>query len=253
MQTIAHLGQSGFILNIKNIRILIDPYLSNYVEEIEGVHQKRLIPIPSLDVTPINYVFSTHAHLDHCDPITLKMLVQHSPHMIFIGPVPCINIIHQYVDQKVPCQVCSESWIHLTPDISYKAIPAAHPTISREPDGTLTYVGYIFNINGKLVYHAGDTSVDNVIIETINQLNTKIDLAILPVNEKNYFKDKAGIVGNMSVREAYSFAEAINAKKVFPMHWDMFKSNSVYPEEIKLAYQKGQYSFELIMHSEIIL
>ena len=83
-----HIGQSGFFINFKSIKILIDPYLSNSVEELDSPDYKRLIPIPFLpsQLKDINWILITHDHLDHCDPQTLPLLYKHNPNAIFIGP-----------------------------------------------------------------------------------------------------------------------------------------------------------------------
>ena len=73
----------------------------------------------------------------------------------------------------------------------------------------------------------------------------EIDYAFLPVNEKNFIASITNIIGNMSVREAFHFAEKIGAKRLVPMHYDMFANNRVYPEEIELLYDKIQPSFKL--------
>jgi L-ascorbate metabolism protein UlaG (beta-lactamase superfamily) len=62
-----------------------------------------------------------------------------------------------------------------------------------------------------------------------------IEIAVLPVNERNYYRDRRGIVGNMSIREAFGLAEEIGARTLVPVHWDMFAPNCVPREEIELA------------------
>jgi L-ascorbate metabolism protein UlaG (beta-lactamase superfamily) len=49
----------------------------------------------------------------------------------------------------------------------------------------------------------------------------------------------------MSVREAFHFAEKIGAKRLVPMHYDMFAPNGVFPEEIQMLYDKIQPGFKL--------
>ena len=61
------------------------------------------------------------------------------------------------------------------------------------------------------------------------------DVAFLPCNERNIYRERAGIVGNMSVREMLAFAAELRAKRIVALHWDMFRPNSVLPEEINLV------------------
>ena len=39
------LGQAGFRLGLSNEVVYIDPYLSHYVEEVEGPEARRLVPV----------------------------------------------------------------------------------------------------------------------------------------------------------------------------------------------------------------
>jgi L-ascorbate metabolism protein UlaG (beta-lactamase superfamily) len=73
-----------------------------------------------------------------------------------------------------------------------------------------------------------------------------IDTALLPVNEDNYFRRRRGIVGNMTIREAFGLAAELGIRSVVPVHWDMFAVNSASPDEIKAVYKADAWPFELI-------
>jgi L-ascorbate metabolism protein UlaG (beta-lactamase superfamily) len=51
----------------------------------------------------------------------------------------------------------------------------------------------------------------------------------------------------MSLREAFGFAEFLKASSFVPMHWDMFKDNSMFEEEIKICYNNLKLPFKLNM------
>ena len=73
----------------------------------------------------------------------------------------------------------------------------------------------------------------------------RIDIALLPVNEDNYFRRRRGIVGNMSVREAFELAREVKIKEVIPVHWDMFECNSTSEGEILSVYNSVEWPFKL--------
>ncbi|MGH2708602.1 MAG: MBL fold metallo-hydrolase, partial [Actinomycetota bacterium] len=75
-----------------------------------------------------------------------------------------------------------------------------------------------------------------------------IDVAFLPVNERSFFRKRRGIIGNMSVREAFAMAAEIGVRTLVPMHWDMFAPNSVFREEIELVYGRLSPPFALSLH-----
>ncbi len=247
------LGQAGFRYELGSIVIFVDPYLSNYVEEAEGPYARRMFPIvmePSL-VDDADWVLITHAHIDHCDPKTVVPISIASPECRFIAPsVVCEMLIELGVDAE-RIFIASESWFELGEEVKVRCIPAAHPTVERDKKGLLMCVGYLINYKGKKVYHSGDTSVDQQLISELSKENF-IDIAFISVNEKNYYRDKLGIIGNMSLREAFEFAEEIHVKKFVPMHWDMFELNCVYREEIELMYEKMKPTFEMHINPSVI-
>ena len=53
-----------------------------------------------------------------------------------------------------------------------------------------------------------------------------------------FFRARRGIIGNLSVHEAFQFAEEIAVKQLVPVHWDMFAANAVDPEEIRFYTKK---------------
>ena len=114
-------------------------------------------------------------------------------------------------------------------------MPSAHPIVKE--DKPLDCVGYLMKFANIKVYHAGDTSLSAEVIESVKKFG-RVDIGMIPVNEKNYMRDKAGIIGNMTVREAFYFAETLGVRTLFPTHWDMFEINQVYKEEIELLYSK---------------
>ena len=136
--------------------------------------------------------------------------------------------------------------------LSVQAIPAAHPRIRIDQDGQPQAVGYLFKYDGRSLYLAGDTSVCDELLEALGSAGP-IDIALLPVNEDSFFRRRRGIVGNMSIREAFGLAAEVGIRGVVPVHWDMFAVNSASPEEIKAVYKAESWPFELIEAGDISL
>jgi L-ascorbate metabolism protein UlaG (beta-lactamase superfamily)/glycosyltransferase involved in cell wall biosynthesis len=243
------LGQSGCRLKFPGCTIYVDPYLSNSVQELDALDLERLLPIPFLpeSVKDADYVLITHEHIDHCDPHTIPNLAKSSPQAHFICPLTVYQLLIEWGINKQNISITTEEWSEIDKNFSIRAIPAAHPEISRDENGNLSCVGYLLKFFGKLIYLAGDTCVKQEIIDVLVD-NGPIDTAFLPVNEHNFFRGKRGIIGNMSVREAFQFAEEIEAKQVVAVHWDMFAVNSVEPDEIRLAYKNMDPKFALLLN-----
>ena len=247
------LGQTGFRFSFDGLIVYVDPYLSDYVEEVEGLGAKRQVPvtIPPEQIRDADWVIVTHSHIDHCDPKSILPISQASPNCKFIGPSEVCSRIKTFGVDKERIIEAQEHWTSLGGGLELISVPAAHPTVERDERGGLRCVGYVFLYMGKRIYHSGDTVVDLELIQAIEKTGGA-DVAFLSLNEKNYYRDQLGIIGNMSVRDAFRFAEDIGAKIVVPMHWDMFDLNSVFPEEIELLYEKLNPKFELQLKPSVL-
>jgi L-ascorbate metabolism protein UlaG (beta-lactamase superfamily) len=233
------LGQVGYRFQFASTVVYIDPYLSDFVESVEGSELRRMFAVPFAPgtVTDGDWVLITHAHIDHCDPRSVVPIAAASPNCRFVGPPPVLALLRQYGISEERLATASElAWLPLGPSLRTIVVPAAHPTVERGADGHAQCIGYVIEYLGRRIYHAGDTSVADELLTRLKEL-APIDIAFLPVNERNYFKERRGIIGNMTVREAFALADAIGAQTMVPMHWDMFAPNCVPREEIELAYR----------------
>ena len=251
---IEHLGQTGLRIDIGDLTVLVDPYLSNSVQELEAPDLVRQVPIPYQpeELTSVDWVLITHDHMDHCDPHTLPALAQASPQARFVGPLAVRRQLEQWgiaQERILPSPVAE---LDLGEELTVQAMPAAHPKIRLDQNGQLLAVGYLFRRNGKKLYLAGDTAVCDELLAAL-KLAAPIDTALLPVNEDNFFRRRMGIVGNMSIREAFGLAAEVGIEQVVPVHWDMFVVNSTSPKEIEVVYESTSWQFELIDGSMILL
>ncbi len=241
-----HLGQTGLKINRGSLTLLVYPYLSHSVEELDAPDLVRQVPIPyePSNLTDIDWVLMTHEHMDHCDPHTIPVLAEVNPKCRFMGPRAVREQLRQWGIQENQITSSPDADINLGNGLAVRSIAAAHPTIRRDQHGCPQAVGYVFTYQERILYAAGDTSVCDEMIETLKQL-PRIDVVLLPVNEDNYFRRRRGIVGNMSVREAFELAQEIKIKEVIPVHWDMFECNSTSKDEILAVYNSSKWPFSL--------
>ena len=247
------LGQSGFRFAFGPSVVYVDPYLSDSVEEAEGPELTRLVPIwkPPEDVTDADWVLITHSHLDHCDLASLIPISEASPSSRFVGPQPVVDLL--VTAGLDPAQIVNarRSWISLGDELRVHAVTAAHPEIARDADGNPHCVGYCIEYRGRRIYNSGDTSLNATVLADASAF-MPIGVAILPINERNYYRESRGIIGNMSVREAIQFAVDLEVDTLVPVHWDMFALNGVSPEEIQGHYDRIQPPFALKLNPERI-
>jgi L-ascorbate metabolism protein UlaG (beta-lactamase superfamily) len=247
------LGQCGFRFQFGKNVVYTDPYLSNRVADLEGNEMQRLIPVPIEpgEVTDAGFVFITHAHMDHCDLETLVPLSRASDSCQFVCPNEVSKMLQVAGIASHRIIVANDEWLELGPQFRVMPVPAAHPTIEADEDGYTRCLGYVLEYQGRRFYHAGDGSPNDRVIEKLNQLKP-IEVAFIPVNEKNYYRDKRGIIGNMSVREAFQLAVDVGVDILVPTHWDMFALNCVYREELELLYKMMSPMFEMRLNPEYL-
>lgn len=246
---IEYLGQSGLKLNLKDTCILVDPYLSNSVQELDSSDLKRKVPIPYKpgEIRNVSFMLFTHEHIDHCDPHTVPIIAKNNPDVKFIGPYLVREELRKWnINNKNILDLKNEE-IDLGNRIKVLPIPASHPKLTLSNDGFPRAVGWLIYYENYKIYIAGDTSVNQEIINILSN-HPNIDLAILPVNEDNFFRRRRGIIGNMTIREAFQLTEELKIKNLFPVHWDMFEVNSALPEEIKIIHEGYDWKFKLIQN-----
>lgn len=239
------LGQVGYVFDAAGVRVVIDPYLSDAVAEQFGEDLRRQIPIvhPPAELAPVDWLLLTHAHLDHTDPATLRPLLAASPAARILAPFESRAILAAEAPGGSSVAPPPEAWIELAPGLELRAVPAAHTELERDAAGELRYVGFLLRADGVTIYHAGDTIPHEEIFAAL--AGERIDVAFLPVNERNFYRDRAGIVGNMTLREAFRFAADLGVKTLVPTHWDLFAPNSVPRGEIEWMHRQETPPFDL--------
>ncbi len=251
--SLEHLGQTGLRIDLGDVLVLIDPYLSHSVQELDAPDLVRQVPIayPPSSLDQVNWVLITHEHMDHCDPHTIPVIADASPGARFMAPEPVRRKLQEWGINQERVVPASASWTELGAHLRVRAVPAAHPQIIKAQDGQPKAVGYLLERNQKRILVAGDTSACEDVIASLKALRP-IHSALLPVNEDNFFRRRRGIVGNMSVREAFGLAAELEVLEVMPVHWDLFAINSTSPDEIKAVYASQPWPFRLVMNAEDI-
>ena len=147
-------------------------------------------------------VLVTHSHTDHCDPAKIKKVRKDDT--VIIAPKDCVSKIGGNVKTL---KLGEETTVD---GIKVKAVDAYNVKRFRSPGNPYHPkefgVGYLVTVEGKTIYHAGDTDF----IPEMRQLG-HVDVALLP----------SGDTYTMNNVEAAEAAIAINPKTAIPMHrWD---------------------------------
>lgn len=236
------LGQSGFLLQWKGKRVLLDPYLSDSLTDKYANTEKPHTRLSELVISPsllkgIDIVTSSHNHTDHLDAATLIPVLENNRNIRFI--IPEAN--RAFVAERVKCAIdfplgLNDGQSVQIGDFSFHGIPAKHNTIDRDEQGNCRYMGYVIRFGGYSIYHSGDTLWFDELPELLRPF--AIDLALLPVNGD---KPERKVAGNLDHREAVKLARLLGVKTVIPCHYDMFSFNTANVEDfVKEALEAGQ-------------
>lgn len=248
---ITYLGQAGLILDTDQIRIVFDPYLSNYVVD-SGIGSAELFsrsflpPVKAEDLSGIDVVFISHDHADHCDPDTLLPLYKTNPELRFICPRPVANHLQVLGIQNRSILVPQILELQSLPGLEFHALPAAHYGFDRDMETReYAYFGFVVKTAGRILFHAGDTISYPEFAANILKHSDHVDIACLPVNGRDEKRENMGIVGNLDGVEAYSLAKELKSRVLIPMHNDLFSFNSADPHVLNDLVQREEEPVKL--------
>ena len=108
------------------------------------------------------------------------------------------------------------------------AIKSKHEEFDEQPGIGFPFLGYVVEVNGVTVYHAGDTIAYAGQLETLQQW-PHFDALFLPINGRDAARFRVGCLGNMTFQEAVELAGALRPGLAVPAHWDMFVGNQEDP------------------------
>lgn len=229
---LVYLGQVGFLIKFREKYILVDGYLSDYVDKFccsEQVQWVRNYPAPMdpAELDFVDFVFCTHAHADHADPITLSAIARVNSKARFFIPAPvCGQVAGLGVPENRITPLHPDQPLTLWDGITVTPIPAAHEELHPDPNGDYPEMGYIFALDGTKVFHAGDGCPYDGLEARISGC----DVMIMPINGRDYFRRyEQDIIGNFDSVEAITLAKRARAKLLIPVHFDLYPVNCVNP------------------------
>lgn len=195
------LGQAGLLFETGDLKIMIDPYLSDSVRKINPNNFRRVaVDARLFDVKPDVMIF-THNHLDHYDPETVMHFISQNSEITVLAPSSVWTQVRK-IGGRNNYVLFDRHTQWTEKNVCFEAVLACHSDPS--PIGVLIYH------EEKTYYITGDTLYNT---EIFSDLPENIDVIFLPIN---------GVGNNMNMTDAARFAAQCGAKKVVPIHFGMF-------------------------------
>lgn len=234
-----YIGQMGLVIKWQDTLLYIDPVLNDLTDDHGVTRRNYPQPFAADAIDTVDYVFCTHNHADHLNLATLLPLYRQNKTVRFVVPAPLAQVLTDagIADSRVVCaradQPLSLSGMTVYP------VAAAHEDYQTDRHGDQLCLGYILEMGGIRIYHAGDTLVTDRLVADL-RAHAPYDAVFLPINGRDEERHQRGIIGNMNLTEAADLAHTIGTRLVVPMHYDMVMGNGEDPERFA-AYMDEQY------------
>jgi L-ascorbate 6-phosphate lactonase len=214
-------GQDSWIIKSGDLIIATDLFLEN---------NGRIEPAP---ITPeeiaevIDISFVTHAHGDHFEEYTSRILLEKSS-CLFVMPESCLSEARRMKIPESRIVVAKPREPFEVKGIKVEPIRAIHgnANFAIYYDANMQDCGYLLTINGMTFLQPGDT----YLLEDHLFIKKKIDVLFVSPTEHNMYIDPSVILIN-----------ALNPDYIFPQHHSTVKvdeSNRFwakgYPDEVKI-------------------
>ena len=217
--TAAWLGHSTVLINFCGLTILTDPVLCRRVGAdtfLGSVGPKRLVA-PALkagQLPPIDLVLLSHAHMDHFDPASLRLL----------PGAPKVVTAHATCDLldgtglKQPQELKWGDTARVSTQrgsVEVKAFEVKHWGARWKVDSYRGYNGYVIAREGKKIIFGGDTAWT----ESFRNLRRQgpFELAIMPIGAYQPW-----IQSHCSPEQAVRMANDAGANHFLPVHFKTF-------------------------------
>jgi L-ascorbate metabolism protein UlaG (beta-lactamase superfamily) len=178
-------------------RILFDPFLD----------ENPKADITTADIDRLDYVLCSHGHFDHFgDAVALARRTAAT----LVGTFELVAFAQSKGVEKVHGMNVGGGYRF--PFGYVKLTPALHTgTVAGDEEGRFTTLanGFWIDMNGKRLYHAGDTAL----LMEMQLLRGRVDVALLPIGD-NF---------TMGPEDAARAVEFIEPRVVIPMHYNTWE------------------------------
>lgn len=207
---ITWIGHASFLIQTQGMNILIDP---NWAKWLKVIKRMKHPGIDLHDLPQIDLVLVTHAHFDHLDRKTLREVADAQP---IVVPFEVGNLVHDLGFNSVHELQYWESYRH--GPLKITLTPCHHWGARMLHDSHRGFGGYVIEVNGRSIFHCGDTAYFDGFREIGERL--PIELALLPIGA---YDPPSGREVHMNPEEAVNAFRELNADKLIPMHYGSFR------------------------------
>ena len=212
--TAAWLGHATVLFNFYGRWVLTDPALEPRIGIGRGrakLGPRRLVQ-PALrarELPPLDLILLSHAHMDHTDLGTLRLLPANVPVVVQTGNRDLVRRFDQVYELAWGQSMELDG-------LRIEATEARHWGARMMTDHHRGYGGFLLQKSGHSVLFAGDTAETDVLTKLGRR--GPIDLAVLPIGAYDPW-----IANHASPEQAWAIFRRLGAEWVLPVHHSTFR------------------------------
>lgn len=213
-------GHNSWLIKSDSLLVATDLFLE---------HQNRIAPLPITAeelASELDISFVTHAHGDHFNPYTTRILLEQSS-CIFVMPESCLSVARQLNIPDSRIRVAKPREPFEVKGIQVHPIRAIHgnENFAIYYEANLQDCGYLFTLGGKSFLQPGDSYLleDHLFLK-------EVDVLFFSPTEHNTYIDRSVILIN-----------TLNPAYIFPQHHSTMQVTEEtrfwakgYPDEVKI-------------------
>jgi len=207
---ITWIGHASFLIQFKDLNVMIDPNFANWLFFLKRVKHSGL---KLKDLPPIDLVLLTHAHFDHFHKRTLRRL-----------KAPKIGVMPWGMGELAQglgfSRIIELEWWESFSRGNWKVTltPGRHWGARMISDEHRGFGGFILEYEGRRIYHAGDSGYFDGFKEIGRRCPPEI--ALLPIGA---YQPDAFRKVHMGPDDALKVFRDLHARWLVPMHYGSFK------------------------------
>ncbi|MDX2080766.1 MAG: MBL fold metallo-hydrolase [Terrimicrobiaceae bacterium] len=207
---ITWIGHASFLVQTPEHSVLIDPNWAKWLKVIKRIRQPgfEIHDLPAIDL-----VLVTHAHFDHLDRRTLRMVASDQPIAV---PKNCGGLVHDLGFRHVHELGHWESFEHGSLKITLT--PARHWGARVLHDSHRGFGGFLVEYAGRSIFHCGDSAY----FEGFREIGerTEVEIALLPIGA---YEAPTKRDVHMNPEQALQAFMELRARIMIPMHFGSFR------------------------------
>lgn len=218
MVELHYFGHSFFQLKDADSTILIDPVFDSSKTDIK---KQAKIPTKPSSLKKISLILITNETAEHFDKSAVQEIALRD-NSIVVG--------HDVVLQKLNIPRTQKATIYSNGEVNLRGVKVKSTT-AHFPKSFYP-LGYLVEMNGKKIYHAGVTSLH----DSFEKIPS--DIALLPISSRT-----------MDVVDAVRATKILKPRIVIPMQYDIFESKKFDPKDFKRRISESVLKTETVILS----